>query len=82
MKTPARLLLSPVPLLLAAAPSLWAHPGHDDDHGHTWELRHLAAHPLATAAWGLIALAAAGLAIWLRRRRAQSLRTSPPSRGK
>jgi hydrogenase/urease accessory protein HupE len=83
MKIPVRLALAAV---LASVAPLRAHPGHDGDHGLTWELRHLAEHPAATLGW----LAALGAAAWavrvtMQRRaqvRAQSLRTSQPSRGK
>lgn len=73
--------------LLATAALLRAHPGHDDGHELTWDLGHLAAHPLATA--GCLAVLAAGawVGVQLLRRgaepaRVQSLRTSHPSRGK
>jgi hydrogenase/urease accessory protein HupE len=83
MKTSARRLVLAV---LASVAPLRAHPGHDGDHGLTWELRHLAEHPLATLGWCAIAAAAVGAGAWLVRRRtqerAQSLRTSAPSRGK
>ena len=73
-------------LILASAASLAAHPGHDDGHELTWELGHLAAHPLATAACLLLIAAAGWTTFVLVRRapalRAQSLRGSQPSRGK
>jgi hypothetical protein len=47
-------LLRPVVLFsiawMASIVPLWAHPGHDDDHGLVWDFGHLAAHPLATFA--------------------------------
>jgi hypothetical protein len=72
--------------ILASTASLAAHPGHDDGHELTWELGHLAAHPLATAAC-LLLIAAAGWATFVLFRRApalraQSLRGSQSSRGK
>lgn len=84
--SPRRFLLG-FSALLASAALLRAHPGHDDGHELTWDLGHLAAHPLATA--GCVALLAAGawVGIQLLRRdaqpvRVQSLRASQPSRGK
>jgi hypothetical protein len=73
-------------LLLVSAGTVWAHPGHDDGHELTWELGHLAAHPLATAAC-LVMVGAAGWAgVQLFRRatapQPQSLRGSQVSRGK
>lgn len=73
-------------LILASTVPLAAHPGHDDGHELTWDLGHLAAHPLATAA-GLAVIAAAGWAMFVLVRRAsglgaQSLRGSQSSRGK
>lgn len=73
-------------LILASIVPLAAHPGHDDGHELTWDLGHLTAHPIATAAW-LAVFAAAGWAtfVLLRRApalRAQSLRGSQSSRGK
>jgi hydrogenase/urease accessory protein HupE len=68
-------------LLLLSATVAQAHPGHDGHEGgdFTWDLGHLAAHPLATLGGALVV----GLAIWaglshLRARRlsAQSLRKS------
>ena len=62
-----------------------AHPGHDGDHGLTWDFRHLGEQPVATAlcgvvlaatVWGLAQLAIALVA------RLQSLRRSAASRGK
>ena len=70
--------------LLASANLALAHPGHDGDHGLTWDFQHLADHPAATAlgvlvlvgaAWGAAQLA--GLMV-----RRQSLRRSAVSRGK
>ncbi len=68
----------------ASAVLAQAHPGHDDGHELTWDLGHLAAHPLATLA-GLTVLVAAGWAGFQVVRRAtawrtQSLRGSQPSR--
>ena len=58
-------LLRPVFLFsigwLSSTAPLWAHPGHDDDHGLVWDLRHLAAHPLATL--GCVAILAG--TVWL-----------------
>lgn len=73
-------------LILASVAPLAAHPGHDDGHELTWDLGHLAAHPVATAIW-LLMVAVAGSAIlaFFRRTpalRAQSLRGSHASRGK
>ncbi|MDP3073345.1 MAG: hypothetical protein Q8N18_23845 [Opitutaceae bacterium] len=81
MKTSARLALA----VFAAAPWLRAHPGHDGDHGLTWEFAHLAQHPLVTLGWAALGLAVVGAGTWWVRRRtppAQSLRTSQASRGK
>jgi lysylphosphatidylglycerol synthetase-like protein (DUF2156 family) len=63
-----------------------AHPGHDDGHELTWELGHLAQHPLATLLCATV-IAAATAAVWWTLRRASraadhSLRGSQPSRGK
>jgi hydrogenase/urease accessory protein HupE len=81
----SRVLVLPALFLVSMSPLL-AHPGHDDGHELTWELGHLAAHPLATAAC-LLLIAAAGWATFVLVRRApalraQSFRGSQPSRGK
>jgi hydrogenase/urease accessory protein HupE len=65
---------------------LFAHPGHDDGHELTWELSHLAEHPLATVLC-LAVTAAAGALVWRSLRPPgrsvdQSLRGSQVSRGK
>jgi urease accessory protein len=59
MKFPAR-RVAPVFAALAIVSLAQAHPGHDDGHELTWELGHLAAHPLAT----FVCLAVFGVAIW------------------
>lgn len=82
MKTSVRLAFA----VLASAPLLQAHPGHDGDHGLTWDFAHLAEHPLASLGWAAIALTAIGAGWLILRRRAQprpqSLRGSAASRGK
>ncbi len=80
MKTSrARLVLvSAAPLI--ATSLAFAHPGHDGDHGLTWEFSHLAAHPVATALCGAVLVTAVAGVAWLVR--AQSLRKSAASRGK
>jgi hydrogenase/urease accessory protein HupE len=85
MKT-RRVRATAVSAVLLAVPSLaLAHPGHDGDHGLTWDFSHLAAHPLATALGALVLVGAvwggAQLAATLAERR-QSLRKSAASRGK
>jgi urease accessory protein len=47
MKFPARHLALVFAVFSVVSVAL-AHPGHDDGHELTWELGHLAAHPLAT----------------------------------
>jgi len=69
----SRALVLPV-IYLAPLTPLLAHPGHDDGHEVTWELSHLAAHPLATATWALV-IVAAGLAARQVFRRAAAART-------
>ncbi|MBL9187680.1 MAG: hypothetical protein JNK23_09395 [Opitutaceae bacterium] len=82
MKTSVRLALA----AFVSAPWLRAHPGHDGDHGLTWEFTHLAEHPLATLGWAALGLAVIAAGWWFARRltqpAVQSLRTSQPSRGK
>jgi hydrogenase/urease accessory protein HupE len=46
---------------MASVAPLWAHPGHDEDHGLVWDFNHLASHPLAT----LACVAVLTGAIWL-----------------
>lgn len=80
-----RRLLALFVALAATAAVAQAHPGHDG-HELTWDLQHLAEHPLATAGCGLF-LAVAAWVVWrlARRRHAapdQSLRASQASRGK
>ncbi len=82
MKLPRVLL--PLAFVVLAA-SAHAHPGHDGDHGLTWDFGHLAAHPGATMLW----LAIFAFAVWLvvhrvqadRALARQSLRTSQDKRG-
>lgn len=51
MQLPPRRLTTVTALALTLAPAAaLAHPGHDGDHGFTWDFSHLAAHPLATIA--------------------------------
>lgn len=70
---------------LLLSPALSAHPGHDG-HDFTWEMRHLAEHPVATlGCFGF--LAAAMWIVWklAQRTRAaadQGLRVSQARRGK
>src|SRR4051812_27095642 len=45
--------------LLASANLALAHPGHDGDHGLTWDFRHLVEHPAATALSALVLVGAA-----------------------
>ena len=54
--------------LLVSAPRLLAHPGHDG-HELTWDLGHLAAHPVATVGC-LVVLGAAVALLWRLSRRA------------
>jgi len=46
---------------LASIAPLWAHPGHDEDHGLVWDFGHLAAHPFAT----LVCVAVLTVSVWL-----------------
>lgn len=86
MKSPARRLTPFSAAYLFSVSALVAHPGHDGDHGLTWDLRHLAEHPLATAGcFALVGTTVLLIAVVLRRRaerQIQSLRVSQPSRGK
>lgn len=66
--------------LLATASAAFAHPGHEGDHGLTWEFSHLAAHPVATVLCGAVLLTAVAGVAWLAR--SQSLRKSAVRRGK
>ena len=83
MMTPARRLFTGS--CLAFATLAHAHPGHDG-HELTWELRHLAQHPLATIGCAAVLGAMLALALQLvrsrRELRAQSLRGSQLARGK
>lgn len=70
---------------MAAAGAVHAHPGHDG-HELTWDLSHLADHPLATICSFAVVIAI-GWSGWLLLRRGatqrvQSLRASHASRGK
>jgi len=56
-----------------------AHPGHDG-HELTWDLGHLAQHPLATVGWAAVLALAVGAGVWGARR--YSLRGSQARRGK
>jgi hydrogenase/urease accessory protein HupE len=86
MKSTLRRVVSLAAVVLAAAPLLRAHPGHDGDHGLTWDFTHVANHPLVTLGWTVVAIAVLGAAWWLARRltqpTVQSLRGSAASRGK
>ena len=86
MKSPAQRLAAFSAAYLFSVSALVAHPGHDGDHGLTWDLSHLADHPLATAGcFALVGTTAFLLVVVLRRRagrQIQSLRVSQPSRGK
>jgi hydrogenase/urease accessory protein HupE len=75
MKTSRRIALV---LGLVAPLVAFAHPGHDGDHGLTWDFGHLAGHPLATLAC-LTVLGAAG---WLGWRLIRSIRSPQASRVK
>lgn len=86
-------MTSPAPRLavfsvayLVLVSALFAHPGHDGDHGLTWDLKHLGEHSLATAGCFALVGAAVLLIVAVLRRHAasppQSLRVSQPSRGK
>jgi hydrogenase/urease accessory protein HupE len=78
---PLRLRVLALTTSLLAAPSLaLAHPGHDGDHGLTWEFSHLAAHPFATVLCGAVLVTAVIGVAWLARH--QSLRKSAANRGK
>jgi hypothetical protein len=57
MKSPLRSRFVAAFLALVSPLAALAHPGHGDPD-FTWEFRHLAAHPLATA--GCIVVLAAG----------------------
>lgn len=82
MKLP-RLLPALSFLVLTATAS--AHPGHDGDHGLTWDFSHVVNHPGATGLW----LAVFALSVWMigqqiraeRRVARQSLRASQDRRG-
>lgn len=83
MMTLARRLLTGCCLTFATL--AYAHPGHDG-HELTWEMRHLAQHPLATIGCAAVFGMMVALAVQLLRSRsalrAQSLRGSQPTRGK
>jgi hypothetical protein len=85
MKTSLARLLILATAFLSATGVASAHPGHDG-HELTWDLRHLAQHPIATIGCAAVIGAAITIIIQaLRRRtddRAQSLRASQRSRGK
>lgn len=49
--------------LSVAVPLVQAHPGHDGDHGLTWDFSHFAAHPFATIGC-LLVLIASGWCAW------------------
>lgn len=85
MNSTARRLVPSTAVFLTLVSLAQAHPGHDGGHDVTWELSHLAAHPLATLLCLGAIVAGAGIA-WLLVRRAsaerlQSLRVSQPRRG-
>ncbi len=63
MKPAPRLSTLLAAAALVAPLTALAHPGHEGDHDFTWELSHLAAHPIATFLC-LAVLAAASWAIW------------------
>jgi len=84
--SPRRFLIGFV-ALLASSPLLQAHPGHDGGHELTWDLGHLATHPLATASCLAVLAAGVWFAVQSFRRRTrpvclQSLRRQLPSRGR
>lgn len=85
MKTIARRLFCSAAAFVVLVSSVQAHPGHDDGHELTWELRHLAKHPGATFAWVAVFGALLAVMMWAARRsaeaRIQSFRGSQPSRG-
>jgi NhaP-type Na+/H+ or K+/H+ antiporter len=85
MKTSVPRLILAAITFLAVIASANAHPGHDG-HELTWEIRHLAQHPVATMVCAALVGAAAAIVFqFLRRRGAesdQSLRASQRSRGK
>ncbi len=79
-----RLLLLAAGMIVTSLPG-YAHPGHDG-HELTWDLGHLAGHPLATLGCAVV-LVVAAWAGWVMvrvqlERRAQSLRASQPNRGR
>ena len=85
MKNSLARMIGPAIGFLATAGLVHAHPGHEG-HELTWDLSHLADHPLATLACFSL-MFAAGLGGWLMLRRGatlrvQSLRELQPSRGK
>ena len=57
-----------------------AHPGHDG-HELTWDMQHLADHPIATVLCAALVTVAAW-AVWRGGRFVQSLRASQLKRGK
>jgi hydrogenase/urease accessory protein HupE len=62
----------PFALYLTASAVALAHPGHEGhtDGGFTWDLSHLAAHPLATLSFAVLAGVAAYAGWhWLRNNR-------------
>ncbi len=75
----------PFAFFILSAALAHAHPGHDG-HELTWDLSHLADHPLATTAcFSLVGVASWVGWVLLRRgatQRVQSLRASQPNRGK
>ena len=77
--------LFPAFAFLSVTSLAWAHPGHDG-HELTWDLGHLAQHPLATIGCAAVAGAVATVLVQtLRRRsedRAQTLRVSQRIREK
>lgn len=88
MHSLARRLFSATVVFASFASIAQAHPGHDDGHELTWELRHLLAHSGATLSWMILLGVALAVGVWFVRRSGrsgrqwfQSLRGSQPSRG-
>ena len=75
MKSSLRpLLLLSIGWVVSTA-QLWAHPGHDEDHGLVWDFGHLSAHPLAT----LTCVTVLTVSVWLGWRIFQRRSKVPPA---
>jgi hypothetical protein len=71
MKLPSRhAVLLPIGWMVLIS-RVAAHPGHDDGHELTWDLGHLAAHPLATFGCVVLLTGVIGTGWYLLRRRSR-----------